>query len=153
MEERSVRIAFVLASATAAGAFGGCIAYGVGHLNGASGLQGFRWLFIIEGLLTVTCVLLVLFFLPDYPSTATFLTEDDKKFVQARIAVRGGGFMKQHATKQEVLETCFSPRMMAHYFAYLCDCVPLGSLTFFSPTIVNGLGYTSVEAQLMTGKY
>jgi MFS family permease len=65
VEERSVRIAFVLASATAAGAFGGCIACktnhfnviitvwvrywlgsadGVGHLNGAAGLEGFRWL-------------------------------------------------------------------------------------------------------------
>jgi len=48
VEERSVRIAFVLASATAAGAFGGCIAYGVGHLNGAAGLEGFRWLFIVR---------------------------------------------------------------------------------------------------------
>lgn len=44
MEERSVRIAFVLASATAAGAFGGCIAYGVGFMNGTAGLEGFRWL-------------------------------------------------------------------------------------------------------------
>lgn len=43
VEERSVRSAFVLASATAAGAFGGCIAYGVGNMNGAGGLEGFRW--------------------------------------------------------------------------------------------------------------
>jgi hypothetical protein len=28
----------------------------------------------------------------------------------------------------------------------------LGSLTFFTPTIVNGLGFSSIEAQLMTGK-
>lgn len=48
VEERSVRIAFVLASATAAGAFGGCIAYGVGHMNGVGGLEGFRWLFIVS---------------------------------------------------------------------------------------------------------
>jgi hypothetical protein len=46
VEERSVRIAVVLASATASGAFGGCIAYGVGFLNGTSGLEGFRWLFV-----------------------------------------------------------------------------------------------------------
>ncbi|KAK3634808.1 hypothetical protein LTR56_015089 [Elasticomyces elasticus] len=149
VEERSVRIAFVLASATAAGAFGGCIAYGVGHINGVAGLEGFRWLFIIEGLVTVACVLLVLFLLPDYPSTARFLTEDDKKFVEARIRVKGGGYTNERSTKKEVLETIFSPRMMAHYLAYTCDCVPLGSLTFFSPTIVAGLGYTSVQAQLM----
>ncbi len=31
-DERSIRVAFILASATLAGAFGGAIAYGVGHM-------------------------------------------------------------------------------------------------------------------------
>ncbi|EME78071.1 uncharacterized protein MYCFIDRAFT_57511 [Pseudocercospora fijiensis CIRAD86] len=153
VEERSVRIAFVLASATAAGAFGGCIAYGVGYLNGDGGLEGFRWLFIIEGVITILMVLPVLCFLPDYPATAKFLSEDEKKYVQDRIAVKGGGYTKERSTRAEILETAFSPRMLAHYFTYVglaCDCVPLGSLTFFTPTIVNGLGYTSIQAQLMT---
>jgi hypothetical protein len=47
--------------------------------------------FIIEGLITIFCTLLTLFFLPDYPSSAKFLTEDDKKFIEARIKVKGGG--------------------------------------------------------------
>ena len=46
--ERALRIALVIAFCNLAGAFGGAIAYGVGHINGAGGLQGFRWLFIIE---------------------------------------------------------------------------------------------------------
>ncbi|KAK5163761.1 uncharacterized protein LTR77_010434 [Saxophila tyrrhenica] len=150
VEERSVRIAVVLASATASGAFGGCIAYGVGHLNGNAGLEGFRWLFIIEGLITVASVALVIFFLPDYPARAKFLSEDDKAYVEGRIAVKGGGYTKEHATKHEVWETVCSPRMLLHYLAYLTDCVPLGSLTFFTPTIVTGLGFDSIKAQLMT---
>ena len=44
----------------------------------------------------------------------------------------------------------FHPRMIAHYFAYLCDMIPLGSMTFFAPTIVDGLGYDSLTANLMT---
>lgn len=46
-EERSVRVAFILASATLAGAFGGAIAYGVGHMNRDEGLSAWRWLFIL----------------------------------------------------------------------------------------------------------
>ena len=123
--------------------------------------------FIIEGLLTVICVALVALFLPDYPSRAKFLSDEDKKFVEDRIKVKGGGYTNAHATRKEILETAFSPRMLAHYLAYVCslcrfqyehlanvnqacDCVPLGSLTFFTPTIVSGLGYTSIRAQLMT---
>lgn len=109
--------------------------------------------FIIEGLITIFCTLLTLFFLPDYPSRAKWLTEDDKKFIEARIKVRGGGYTNEHASRREVLETLFSPRMLMHYLAYICNCVPLGSLTFFTPTIVNGLGFSSIEAQLMTGEW
>lgn len=48
--ERATRIAAFMCSATLSGAFGGCIAYGVGHMNGAGGLEGWRWLFILEGI-------------------------------------------------------------------------------------------------------
>lgn len=40
--------------------------------------------------------------------------------------------------------------MWVHYGAYMINCIPLGSLTFFTPTIVTGLGYDSIKAQLMT---
>lgn len=150
-EERSLRIAFVVAHATLAGAFGGCIAYGVGHMDGYDGLPGFRWLFIIEGIITVICATLVLFFLPDYPARARWLTDDEKDFAETRLRDQAyGGFTKEHATRQQIRETVFSPRMLMHYVAYITDCVPLGSLTFFAPTIVKGLGYTSIHAQLLT---
>lgn len=42
-----MRAAFILASATLAGAFGGAIAYGVGHMNRTGGLSAWRWLFIL----------------------------------------------------------------------------------------------------------
>ncbi|KAF3031635.1 hypothetical protein E8E11_000172, partial [Didymella keratinophila] len=100
--ERAVRIALVIAFCNLAGAFGGAIAYGVGHINGASGLEGFS------------------------------------------------GYNQQHATRKEILDTCFSPRMLLHYIAYIADVVPQGSFTFFTPTIVTGLGYESIHAQLLT---
>ncbi|KAF2103771.1 MFS general substrate transporter [Rhizodiscina lignyota] len=150
VQERSLRIAFVVAHANLAGAFGGAIAYGFGEINGSNGLQGFRWLFIVEGLITALCCLLVILFLPDYPSRARWLTEDDKKYAEDRLKIHGGGYTKTHATWKEIRETCFSPRMLLHYLIYILDCVPLGSFTFFTPTLVTGLGYKSLEAQLLT---
>lgn len=162
-EERSVRIAFVMASATLAGAFGGCIAYGMGKMNGIGGLEGFRWLFLIEGLISVLSCLLIIFFLPDWPERS-WLSVDDAKFATERL--EGQGYTKAHASRREIMETCLSPRMLAHYFTYVSpvlivqssppkqpqvlDCIPLGSLTFYTPTIVAGLGYSSITAQLMT---
>lgn len=147
-----MRIAFVVAHATLAGAFGGAIAYGIGHLNGHSDLKGFRWLFIIEGLITTVCTVLVIFFLPDWPSSrrSRWLSDEDKRFAEDRLKIEGGGYTRAHASNPEILATCFSPRMLAHYFTYILDCIPLGSLTFYTPSIVTGLGYHSIEAQLLT---
>jgi hypothetical protein len=133
--ERAVRIALVIAFCNLAGAFGGAIAYGVGHINGAGGLEGFRWLFIIEGII---------------PARAKWLTAPEKKLAEDRLTERGGGYNQQHATRKEILDTCLSPRMLLHYIAYIADVVPQGSFTFFTPTIVTGLGYTSIHAQLLT---
>lgn len=118
-EQRSLRIAFVLASASLAGAFGGCIGYGVGFMNRIAGLQGFRWLFLIEGLITIVCVPLVIFGLPDWSAVAKWLTDDEKLCLQSQLQAQSSGFTREHSSRREVMETCFTPRMIAHYFAYV----------------------------------
>ncbi|RHZ49040.1 uncharacterized protein CDV56_102535 [Aspergillus thermomutatus] len=149
-EERSIRIAFILATATLAGAFGGCIAYGVAFLNGKGGLEGFRWLFIIEGGATVLVAPLVFLGLPNYPSTAKWLTLSEHRFAIERLEQDGGIPTRDRASRGEVCETLCSLRMLLHYLAYFTNNIVTSSLAYFSPTIVKGLGYTSIEAQLMT---
>ncbi|KAI0015747.1 MFS transporter [Xylariomycetidae sp. FL0641] len=148
--ERSLRIALVIAFCNLAGAFGGAIAYGIGHINGAGGLEGFRWLFIVEGVVTMLSVLPTMLILPDYPARAKFLSEADQRFAEDRMKDRGGGYSREHASRKEIRDTILSPRMVAHYIAYIANVVTQGSFTFFTPTIVTGLGYTSIEAQLLT---
>lgn len=122
----------------------------MGTINGAAGVEGFRWLFIVEGIITILSVLPTLLLLPDYPSRAKFLSAEEKSFAEDRLKDRGGGWNREHATRKEILETFFSPRMLAHYLAYVANVVTQGSFTFFAPTIVSGLGYQSIHAQLMT---
>ncbi|KEF52328.1 uncharacterized protein A1O9_11568 [Exophiala aquamarina CBS 119918] len=149
-EERSLRLALVSASSSLAGAFGGCIAYGVGHLNQKAGLEGWRWLFIIEGVLTIICTVLLVCFLPDYPHDVQWLSDDEKTFAVARLQVQDGGYTKERASRREIIDTCIGPRMLAHYLTYFTNVVIVSSLVYFCPTIVAGLGYSSITAQLMT---
>lgn len=117
-DERALRISLVTAFCNLAGAFGGVIAFGIGNVNGANGLQGFRWLFIIEGIITVVSVLPVLILLPDYPARAKFLSEEDKQLAVDRLKERGGGYQRDHGTRRELSRTFFAPRMLGHYVAY-----------------------------------
>lgn len=135
-DQRALRIALVIAFCNLAGAFGGAIAFGIGNVNGAKGLQGFRWLFIIEGLITVISVLPVLIFLPDYPARARFLSKEDKQLAIDRLKDRGGGYQRDHGTRHEILQTFFAPRMLGHYIAYASTLVFSHSLLSANQLII-----------------
>lgn len=62
-----------------AGAFGNLIAAGIlNGMDGKLGLSAWRWLYIIEGCVTVLMGIVVVFFLPDFPQTWRRLTPEQK---------------------------------------------------------------------------
>ncbi|KAF5344590.1 hypothetical protein D9758_013907 [Tetrapyrgos nigripes] len=148
-EERALRVALILASATLAGAFGGAIAYGVGKMNGTANLEAWRWLFILEAIPSCVLAFLVFLFFPDYPETAKWLSEAERELAVERIkGVASLGHAK--ITWQEAKETLMDWRLYLHYLVYICVSVPFSSISLFTPTIVSGLGYEGLSAQLFT---
>ncbi|KAI0136215.1 major facilitator superfamily domain-containing protein [Xylariales sp. AK1849] len=149
-DERSVRVAFILASATLAGAFGGAIAYGIGHMNQASGLSAWRWLFIIEGIPSCLSAVLVWFILPDYPERAKWLSETEKDLAVQRLYLEGSKGDGRSITWEEAKATLTDWRLLGHYAIYFAVSLPFSSLSLFTPSITAGLGYKDLQAQLMT---
>lgn len=119
--ERSMRVALILASATLAGAFGGAIAYGVGHMNGAHGLSAWRWLFIIEGAPSCASSVLVWFFLPDYPETAHWLSTEEKELAAYRLQAEGSHGSASAMSWEDAKAVLVDWRLYAHY-AVCCLC-------------------------------
>lgn len=149
-EERSLRVAFVLASATLAGAFGGALAFAIGHMNQTDGLSAWRWLFIIEGIPSCVSSVLVFFFLPDYPETAKWLSVDEKALATKRLQTEGSHGHGSSLTWTQTKDTLTDWRLFAHYAIYFGISAPFSSLSLFTPSITAGLGYKNLEAQLMT---
>ncbi|PWW72725.1 MFS general substrate transporter [Tuber magnatum] len=83
-KELALRIGYLFVSAALAGACGGLLAYGIGFLDGRSGMKGWRWILIIEGLPTIVLGLVTYFFLADNSEEAGYLTEEEKRFMIAR---------------------------------------------------------------------
>jgi sugar phosphate permease len=148
--ERSMRVAIILASATLAGAFGGAIAYGVGHMRLVQGLASWRWLFILEGIPSCVSAAAVWFLLPDYPEEASWLSTSERDLAVARLEHDGS---KSHAPSLDwttAKETIMDGRLWVHYIIYFGISAPFSSLSLFTPTITAGLGYANLTAQLMT---
>jgi sugar phosphate permease len=147
-DERSVRVAFILSTASLAGAFGGAIAYGIGHMNMARGLEAWRWLFIIEGAPSCVSAALVWWLLPDYPEE--FLKGRQREVAVERLRVEGSKRDHRSMTWHDAQNTLVDWRLYGHYLIYWGVSVPFSSLSLFTPSITAGLGYVDLQAQLMT---
>ncbi|KAK3711597.1 hypothetical protein LTR37_009588 [Vermiconidia calcicola] len=72
-------------AASLAGAFSGLLAFAISKMDGVANLAGWRWIFILEGAVTVLTGFAVLWLLPDSPETSKWLDDREKKFIRARL--------------------------------------------------------------------
>jgi MFS family permease len=147
--EISFRISLFFSAATAAGAFGGLLARLINLMDGTGGYEGWRWIFILEGILTVIVAIASFWVMYDYPDTAKFLTEPERKVVQARLRLDNDGC--SHAFKMKYVWDAFTDWKVwlsaVQFHGALC---PLYTFSLFSPTLVASLGYEAARAQLMS---
>lgn len=71
--ECGLRMALFFSAATMAGAFGGLLARGIVEMDGLGGLNGWAWIFILEGLATIIAAAVAYFMINDYPQTLVSL--------------------------------------------------------------------------------
>ncbi|KAI1794062.1 MFS general substrate transporter [Ganoderma leucocontextum] len=147
--ERAVRIGLILAGATLGGAFGSAIAFGIGTINGAHGLEGWRWLFLIEGAASCLFVPFIFLFYPDYPETVSWLSPEERKLAIKRIkGVASLGH--EMITWKDARDTLLDWRLYLHHLVWIAYSVGFSSISLFAPTIVQGLGFEGLRAQLFT---
>lgn len=73
-----MRTTYLYAGSLISGAFSGLIAAGItNNMDGDLGLRAWRWLFIIEGVITVVVAIGAFFVLPNFPRTTTWLNEEE----------------------------------------------------------------------------
>ncbi|EAU29582.1 predicted protein [Aspergillus terreus NIH2624] len=86
-----------------AGAFSGLLAFLISKMDGVGGLEGWRWIFILEGIATVLVATVSYFLIWDEPSTATFLSESEKAIIidllaDSRASIRANQLEERSAT-------------------------------------------------------
>jgi ACS family tartrate transporter-like MFS transporter len=92
-------------------------------LDGVLGLQGWQWLFLVEGFPAVVLGLLSLEVLTDRPEHATWLRHDDRRWLVSTMA-------GEHARRQAVGLTSMRRSLASGRFWLLCG-------VFFLHTVVN----------------
>ncbi|KAJ5286992.1 hypothetical protein N7478_002678 [Penicillium angulare] len=152
-EELTHRIGIFYAGVALANMFGGLIAAGViGNLDNAHGLAAWRWLFIIEGCATVGIALIAIWFMPNYPNTTRWLSRQEQDYAQWRLAQDAAGEEDDRfaVSPLEAVKMALSDYRL--YFFMLLNHLNLlaQSFTYFFPSIVESLGYSSTVTLFLT---
>lgn len=79
----SLRYACFFCFGTLGPCISGVLAYGIRNMNGIAGLEGFRWIFIIEGLVTIFISFFVFVFVPDFPEKTKILSAAEREHLLA----------------------------------------------------------------------
>ena len=169
-KELGFRTAMLYSGALLSGAFSGLIAAGIKNgLDGARGLRAWRWLFIIEGVITIFFAFCSYFALPNFPRTTSWLTEEERQLAIWRLEEDIGEddwidssqqtfFHGMNLAFQDIKtwilvslpRQCFSVTLTPSQMVLLFGFVASGTVTNLFPTVVATLGYSDVDSLLLT---
>ncbi|RYC66083.1 hypothetical protein CHU98_g98 [Xylaria longipes] len=136
--------AVFFSAAALAGSFGGLLAAAIEKLDGKGNLAGWRWIFILEGLLTVIVAVASFWMVHDFPDDARFLSEEDRSRVIRRLKLD-----QQSSAEHEEWSTRYLYAGLKDWKMWLgmviymgCD-MPLYAFSLFLPTIIQESGWST----------
>jgi MFS family permease len=146
-----LRVAIFFSSATLAGAFSGLLATGLTELNKRGGLAGWRWLFAIEGMMTVVAAGIAFLYLVDFPESAMFLTPDERIRVVEALERDWSGHKLEGGLDWREVRKAFKDYKV-YLFGLLCVgiALPTFSMALFLPSIISAMGFSNILAQALT---
>ena len=131
-----------------ANCFAGALAYGLTQVN-PDVIAPWRLLLLVEGAPTILVAPLVFFFLPDSPGQAKWLSEEDQTHALERLQTRDTT-AKNKINFKHFLAGILDYRNLCHTLIHFMCNYSFAGLSNFLPTIIQGLGYTSINAQGLT---
>ncbi|KAI8067948.1 major facilitator superfamily domain-containing protein [Gongronella butleri] len=147
--ELGSRTAIFVAGSQISGAFSGLISGAISQtLDGHNGLRGWRYLFIIEGLIAVFVSLFGFFVLPDTPSTTRFMTPEMREVAQLRLQRQGRQTTVTGFNWVTFRNLFTSPYILGYIVVFSIMQIGMQMLTQF-PIVLKTMGYSTTWASYM----
>ncbi|KAE8334590.1 hypothetical protein BDV24DRAFT_156742 [Aspergillus arachidicola] len=163
------------------GMFGGnamspLLGAGILKLDGKHGLKGWQWIFLIEGIFTITTAILILLLLPQSPSNprpyllkrgVISFSPEDRDILLTRTSRREGESESESEIESEsetaskthspsptyqsnIKKALLNYRRWPHFLLAPCVFSTWSPLTTYTPTIMMTLGFTRLQSNALT---
>jgi MFS transporter, ACS family, tartrate transporter len=118
------------------------------YLNGAQGLAGWQWMFILEALPAVVMGFVVLFTLPDTPRNASFLSADERSWLSTRLDAERAA---QEATERfTILRALTDPRVLLMCLIAVGLVMGTTGIAIWMPQFIKAFGLSNVQTGFVT---
>ena len=134
-------VAFFMTATPLAGVIGGPVSGALLDMHGSGGLSGWQWLFLLEGLPAIALGVVTLLYLPEGPAKASWIPDDEKAWLVARLAEERSG--KQAERERNLSQALKSGRVWALCLIYFSLIVAMYGITLWMPLIIKGMSASS----------
>lgn len=142
--KRAQVTAIFMAAAPLSTALGSPISAALLEMHGLLGYAGWQWMFVLEAIPAVLFGIVVLFYLTDRPAKATWLTEQERAWLQDTLQAeeQERAVRQSHSSAWRGLT---DKRVLALALIYFGTSAGLYTLGIWAPQIIHSFGASSLE--------
>merc|ERR1712169_143100 len=148
--EMAKRMAFFYLSSMVLSGFSNIIGWGMSKLDGTHGLEGWRWIFLLFGAITVGLGIISYFVIVDFPDRAKFLTEEQRLYAVERIQLDRGDATPDQVTGKKLLKHASDFKIWCFGLCFCFSTMPAYAFSYFLPVILSGGGYDTKTSLLLS---
>ncbi|KAE8328528.1 major facilitator superfamily domain-containing protein [Aspergillus sergii] len=145
--EQAPRFTFWYLGLGVAQIIGGIISFGFQQVHHS--FAGWRIMFLVLGLVTMLVGVLTMFFIPDTPMKARWLSEREKVALLRHVSVNQTGVWSSRIDMRQIWEAVGDVQLWLLTLTTICTSVSSGVVTTYSATLINGFGFTPPHSALL----
>lgn len=160
-DETSLRVSIFFLGNLLAVALTSLIGAGILTMGSRYGVAGWRWLFIVEGCITVGIGVVFLLFLPPRVGDGRPLAslrrwsyfDSRESYILARRVLLDDPAKTTnhlHISGRDVAGAVRNPRILMHTLITLTATVPINAINTYGPSVIKSFGYSAVHANAMS---
>lgn len=119
-------------------------------MEGVGGIHGWKWIFLIPGLVTIVLAIPIFFFIADFPEKSSWLKEEELELVRNRLKADRGEVLEEKASKEALWAVATDWKVYVMASLLMLPTAGSYSLAFFVPSILSSLGFSVALSQILT---
>lgn len=108
------------------------LAYGIANIDASNGYHGWRWIFMVEGIITFVISMICVWSNVGRPEKSTFLTQEEKDIIASTVESRSSTI----GLAAELKVFFLNPLNYVWSALYVFTCATLYSVAIFAPSFI-----------------